>query len=72
MRSCLAFCTSLFAGRSGVAASRFFVVAAACIILLYFSAESCKWHCNGGVRVANAALAAIFFDFGTIHYSFSF
>ena len=65
MRSSFAFCTSLFADLSVVAASRFFVVAAACAILLHFAAESCKSHCNGGVRVANAALAAKFFDFGT-------
>ena len=47
-----------------------FVVAAACVILLCFSAESCKSHCNGGVKVAKAALAAKFFDFGTIHCPF--
>ena len=70
MRSSIAFCTSLFADRSRVAASRILLVAAACVILLCFAAENCKSHCNGGVRVANAALAAIFFDFGTIHFPF--
>ena len=70
MRSSIAFCTSLFADRSGVAASRILLVAAACVILLCFAAESCKSHCNGGVRVANAALAAKFVDFGTIHFPF--
>ena len=39
---------------------------------MYFSAENCKSHCHGGVRVANAALV----DFGSNifrfwHYSFS-
>ena len=72
MRSSIAFCTSLFADRSGVAASRILLVAAPCVILLCFAAESCKSHCNGGVRVANAALAAKFFDFGTIHFPVKF
>ena len=61
VRSSIAFCNSLFADRSGVAASRLLVVAAACVILLCFAAANCKSHCNGGVRVANAALAAKFF-----------
>ena len=68
MRSSIAFCTSLFADRSGVAASRILLVAAPCVILLCFADESCKSHCNGGVKVANLALAAKFFDFGTIHF----
>ena len=51
-----------------MAASRLLVVAAACVILLCFSAESCKSRCNGGVRVANAALAVRFLDFGNIHW----
>ena len=58
VRNSIAFCNSLFADRSGVAASRFLVVTAACVKCLCFSAESCKSHCNGDVRVANAALAA--------------
>ena len=45
-------------------------MAAACVILLCFSAESCKSNRNGSVKVANAALAAKFFDFGTIHFPF--
>ena len=57
-----------FADRSGVAASTFLVVAAACVILLCFAAQSCKSYCNGGVKVANPALAAKFFDFGNIHF----
>ena len=72
MRSSIAFCNSLFADRSGVAASRFVVVAAACVLLLCFAAESCKSHCNGGLQVANLPLAAQFFDFGTIHFLFNF
>ena len=68
MLNSIAFCNSLFADRSGVAASGFLVVAAVCIILLCFSAKSCKSHCNDGVRVANRALAAKFFDFGNIHF----
>ena len=70
LRSSIAFCTSLFADRSGVAASRFLFVAAACVLLLCFAAESCKSHCNGGVKVANLALAAKFFDFGNIIFLF--
>ena len=70
VRSSIAFCTSLFADRSGVAASRILLVAAPCVILLCFAAESCKSHCNGGVKVANPALAAKFFHFGTIHFPF--
>ena len=46
------------------------VVAAACVILLCFAAESCKSQCSGGVRVANAALAAKFFNFGSIQFIF--
>ena len=60
VRSSMAFCTSLFADRSRVAASRILLVAAPCVILLCFAAENCKSHRNGGVKVANAALAAFF------------
>ena len=70
MRSSIAFCTSLFADRSGVAASRILLVAAACVILLCFAAESCKSHCNGGVKIANPALAVKFFAFDSIHFPF--
>ena len=70
VRSSIAFCTSLFADRSGVAASRILLVAAPCVILLCFAAESCKSHCNGGVKVANLALAAKFFHFGNIIFLF--
>ena len=62
----------MFADRIGVAASRFVVVAAACVLLLCFAAESCTSHYNGGVQVANLPLAAQFFDFGTIHFLFNF
>ena len=61
VRSSIALCTSLFADCSGVAASRFLVVAAACVMLLCFTAERCRSYCNGGVKVANLALAAKFF-----------
>ena len=72
VRSSFAFCTLLFADRSRVAASRILLVAAPCVILLCFAAESCKSHCNGGVKVATPALmAAIFFRFWH-YYSFSF
>ena len=64
MRSSTAFCTSLFADRSGLAAS------AAGVILPCFAAQSCESHCNGGVKVANPALAAKFSDFGSIHFDF--
>ena len=70
MRYSFVLGNSLFADRSGVAASRFLSAAAACLILLCFSAESCESHCNGGLRLANAALPANLFRFW--HYSFSF
>ena len=70
MGSSIVFRNSVSADRSGMAASRFIVAAAACVILLGFSAESCKSHCNGGVKVAKAAFAATFVDFGTIHFPF--
>ena len=38
----------------------FLVATAACVKCLWFSAESCKSHCNGDLRVANAALALNF------------
>ena len=50
---------------SGTAASRFLAAAAAGRIVLCFAAESRKSHCNGGVKVANGALAAVFFHVGT-------
>ena len=70
LRSSIAFCTSLFADRSGVSASKFLVVAAACVILLCFAAQSCKSHCNGGVKVANPALTAKFFEFGSTRFPY--
>ena len=42
-----------------MAASSFLAAAAACIILLCFAAEGRKSQCNGGVKVANGALAVI-------------
>ena len=66
----MGLCNSLFADRSGVTASRFLLVAGACVLLLCFAAEDCRSHCNGGVKVANAALAAEFLDFNTFHFHF--
>ena len=42
--SSIAFCNSVSADRSGMAASRFIVAAAACVMLLRFAAESRKSH----------------------------
>ena len=62
----------MFADRRGVAASKFLVVAAACVILLCSSAETGKLHCNGGgVRVANGALTGQALGFGTTHFPFT-
>ena len=63
VRNSIAFCNSASADCSGMAASRFLVAAAACIILLCFAAESRKSHCNGCLKVANGALAADFSSF---------
>ena len=63
-------CNSVSADRSGMAASRFLVAAAACVILLRFAAESRKSHCNGSVRRVNGALGADFFDFGIDDFPF--
>ena len=40
----IVFCNSVSADRSGMAASRFTVAAAACVILVPFAAESRKFH----------------------------
>ena len=58
MHSSFVFCNAVSADRSGVAVSRLLLVAAACVILLRFAAESRKSHCNGSVRCVNGALAA--------------
>ena len=63
VRSSIVFRNSASADRSGMAASRFMVAAAACVILLSFAAESCKSQCNGSVRRVNGALGADFFRF---------
>ena len=57
-------CNSVSADRIGMAASRFLLAAAACVILLRFAAESHKSYCNGSVRPMVLWLQ-IFFDFGT-------
>ena len=43
-RHSIVFCNSVSADGSGLAASRFIVAAAACIILVRFAAESRKFH----------------------------
>ena len=58
MHSSIVFCNAVSADRSGMAASRLLLAAAACVILLRFAAESRKSHCNGSVRRVNGALAA--------------
>ena len=50
---CIVLCNSVFADRSGMAAFRFLVAAAAGVILFRFAAESRKSHCNS----VNGALA---------------
>ena len=60
MHSSIVFCNSVAADRNGMAASRLLLLAAACVILLRFAAESRKSHCNGSVGRVNGALAAIF------------
>ena len=62
------FCNFMSSDRRGLAASKLRGAAAVCVTLLRFAAESRKSHCNGSVRVANAALAAKLFDFGIIHF----
>ena len=58
------------ADRSGMAASRFLVAPAARVVLSRFAAESRESDCNGGMRIANGALAAHFFDFGNDDFPF--
>ena len=60
------------ADRNGVAASRFLIAAAACVILLRFAAASRESHGNGGVRRGNGALIADFLDFGSDDVPFKF
>ena len=60
MRTSIVFCNSVSADRIGMAASRVLAAAAASIILLRFASESPKSHCNGCMKVAHGALAAIF------------
>ena len=56
VHSSIVFCNSVSADRSGMAASRLLLAAAACVILLRFAAESRKSHCNGSVRRVKGAL----------------
>ena len=60
VRSSIVFFDSVFAGRSGIPLLRFLAAPAACVILLYFAAESRKSYCSGCMKVANAALSAKF------------
>ena len=60
VRNSFVFCNSVCADRRGMATSRFLAAAAACVILLCFAAESRKSYCNGRMRVAIDALAAVF------------
>ena len=60
MHSSIVSCNAVTADRSGMAASRLLLAAAACVILLRFAAESRKSHCNGSVRRVNGALVANF------------
>ena len=60
VRKSIAFCNSVFADRSGMAAPSFLAAAAACLILLCFASEGRESHCNGSMKVANDALAADF------------
>ena len=57
--------------RSGMVASRFLAAVGACVILLCFPAEGRKSHCNGSMKVANGALAAVFSSFWRWWFSFS-
>ena len=63
VRNSIVFGNSVFADCSGMAASRFLAAAAASVILFCFASEGRKSHCNGCMKVANAALAADFFSF---------
>ena len=53
------YSSAVSADRSGKAASTFRASAAANVILLCFPSESRESHCNGCMKVANSALAAI-------------
>ena len=52
MHGSFVFCIAVSADRSGMAASRLLFVAAACVILVRFAAESRKSHCKDCVKVA--------------------
>ena len=69
MRISFAFCNSVSADRSGMAASTFLAAAAASVIPLCFASVSRESHCHGCMKVANGALAA-FFHFGIDNFAF--
>ena len=72
VHSSLVFGNSASADRSGMAASRLLLAAAARVILLRFAAESHKSHCNGSVRRVNGALAQQIWWFGIDDFPFKF
>ena len=53
-------CNSVSADRIGVAASRLLAAAAACVILLSFSAEDCKSYWSGCIQAAIVICQQIF------------
>ena len=69
VHSSIVFCNSVSADRSGMAASRLLLAAAACVILLRFAAESRKSKGDGNVRRVNGEKAA---NFLVWHWWFSF
>ena len=72
MRSSIVFCNSVFADRSGMAASRLLLAAAACVIPLRFAAESRRLQCNGSVRRVKGALGTVFFDLALMIFLLKF
>ena len=64
------FCNTVSADRSGMAAPMFLVAAAACIVLLHFSAWSRKSQCNGSVRMCEWCCGSRFFRFWQCCFSF--
>ena len=70
VHSSIVLCNLVSADRSGMAASRLHLAAAACVILLRFAAESRKSHCNGSVKRVERLFTNIFLDFGTNYFPF--
>ena len=59
-RSSIVFCNSIYADRIVVAASRLLGAAAACVILLSFTAEDRKSYWNGCIKAAKVICQRIF------------